>query len=194
MDALRRFFRLFDEGAVFKWILVSLFVLEALLLLIHSLRRAYGLLRTLGEARFLDGLAAVILALAVLLGLLLALLVLLYRGAFEVASLRSQNYSVLSLFAKSLRVNGEAALFFLVVLAPAGCLAIWLSSGALSGFLPFAPILFSSSTFLAGLVALVGGILHALLFVFVAYLAAEICDWLPAVAADIATIRASKTR
>jgi len=192
MKALRRFFGVFDEGIVFKWIVVGLFVLEALLLLIFGVRSAYGLLRMLGDVKFLAGLGAVILVLGLLLATLLALAIVGYRGVYEVAKKKAERYSPLALWAKVLRVNGEATLFYLLVLGPAGCLATWLSSGRLARFLPFPPAFMATGTFSLGLAVLLGGILYAALIVFVAYLVAEVFELLPAVAADVTAIRAAK--
>ncbi len=119
MDAVRRFFRVFDEGAIFKWIVVCLFVLQGLLLLSVNLRTSYLLVRRLGDVTVLFGLAIVVLVLALLLATLLALVVLGLRGVVEVIALKPERYSPLRLCAKLLRVDGEAALFFLLVLAPA---------------------------------------------------------------------------
>ncbi len=194
MDALRRFFRVFDLGIVFKWIVVCFLALEALVLLIVDLRTVYRLVRELGEARFLDGVAAVILALALLLGALLAIVILAYRGVYAVATSQGEKYSLLPLLARALRANAEAALFYLIVLAPAGCLATWLSDVfPFGGVLPFGSAFSTSSRFLLGVGILLGGILYALLVAFLGYLAAEVCDLVHDLAADVAAIRASKT-
>jgi hypothetical protein len=192
MEALRRFFRMFDEGSVFKWIVVCLFVLQGLALLVTNLRTCYYLVRQLGDVTFLVGLAAVILVLALLLSTLLVLAILGFRGVYDVATRQAESYSPLSLWAKVLRVDGEAALFYLLVLAPAGCLATWFSSAGMMRYLPFPPAYAASSTFGLGLAVLLGGILWGFVLVFAAYVVAEILDLLPAIAGDVAVIRASK--
>jgi hypothetical protein len=192
MDALRRFFRVFDQGVVFKWIVVCFFVLEGVLLLLVNVLWAYRLVRLLGDARFLEGVGAVVLALALLLAAFLAIVILAYRGAYATATVRAEKYSLLSLVARALRANGEAALFYLLVLAPAGCLATWLSEARLTGRLPFPPAYEAAGTFLLGVGVLLGGILYALVLAFLGYLVAEVCDILHGLAGDVAAIRASK--
>jgi len=193
MDAVRRFFRVFDDGIVFKWLVVCLFVIEALIVVVASLTSSYRLLRLLRDLRFLEGLADVILVGAFLLGALLMVVILALRGVFEVVGWQASTYSPLSLCAKVLRVNGEASLFCLLVLAPAGCLAAWLSGPDLIGALPFSLAYSTTGTFLLGVAVLLSGWLYALLTFFVAYLLAEMLDWLPAVAANVAAILNAKS-
>ena len=192
MDAVRRLFRVFEDGIVLKWLVVCLFALEALMVIVSSLSSSYRLLRLLRDLRFLEGLADLILVGAFLLAALLVVATLALRGIAEVIGWRRPRYSPLSLCAKVLRVNGEASLFCLVVLAPAGCLATWLSSGEFLGSLPFSLTYSPSGTFLIGVAVLLSGLLYALLTFFGAYLLAEVFDWLPAVAADLAAIRSAK--
>jgi hypothetical protein len=193
MDAVRRIFRVFDDGVVFKWLVVCLFALEALIVIVSSLGSSYRLLRLLRDVRFLEGLADVILVGAFLLAALLVVVILSLRGVAEVITWQGPKYSPLSLCAKVLRVNGEASLLWLLVLAPAGCLAAWLSGGQLIGVLPFSLAYSTSGTFLVGVAVLLSGLLYALLTCFLAYLLAEILDWIPAVAANVAAIRNAKS-
>lgn len=193
MDAVRRLFRVFDDGRIFKWIVVCLLALQGLVLATVNVHTSYLLVRRLGDVTFLVGLAAVILVLALLLATLLALVVLGLRGIAEVVAHKAERYSPLALCARVLRVDGEAALFYLLVLAPAGCLVTWLSGAALAVYLPFPPAYAASGTFFFGLAVLLGGALWAVVLVFAAYLLAELLELLPAVAGDVAAIRASKT-
>jgi len=149
MDAVRRFFRVFDEGAIFKWIVVCLFVLQGLLLLSVNLRTSYLLVRRLGDVTVLFGLAIVVPGAGPPAGDALGARH--PRPAWRRRGHRqkSERYSPLRLCAKLLRVDGEAALFFLLVLAPAGCLVTWLSSAELTSYLPFSPAYVAAGTFLA---------------------------------------------
>jgi hypothetical protein len=192
MDPLRRFFRLFDDGVIFKWLVVCLFALAAILGVVLNATKAYQLARLLGDLQFLPGLGALVLAAALLLGTFLAVLVLGYRGAYAVATRQAAKHSLLSLWAAVLRVVGEAALFYLIVVAPAGCVAIWLSSAELLSYVPFPPAYVAEGAFLIGVFVLLGGIIYGLLIAFVAYILAEICELLPALGADVAAIRAAK--
>jgi hypothetical protein len=192
MEAVRRFFRVFDEGSIFKWIAVCLLVLQGLVLLVVTLRTSYYLVRTLGDVTFLLGAATVVLVLAMLLAMVLALVVIGLRGVYEVATQQAEQYSTLALCAKLLRVDGEAALFYLLPLAPAGCIVTWLSSADLIRALPFSTIYSASGTFLLGVAVLVSGVFWALVLVFLAYLLAEILGLIPTIAADVAAIRAAK--
>lgn len=192
MDALRRFFGMFDQGVIFKWIVVVLFVIQALVMIVFGLHSVYRLLRLLGDVKFLAGVAVLVLVAALLLATLVAVVILGYRGVYEIAARKDARYSVLALGAKVLRVDGEAAFFYLVILAPFGCLATWLSSAGLTHYLPFPPAYVASSTFWIGLSVLLGGILYGVVLVFLAYLVAELLDLLPAIGANVAAIRASK--
>ncbi len=193
MEAVRRFFRAFDQGHIFKWIVVCLLILQGLVLLAVTVRALYYLLRGLTDVTFLYGAATVVLVLATLLAMLLALAVIVLRGVIEVARLQAERYSTLSLWAKLLRVDGEAALFYLLPLAPAGCVVTWLSSAGLTHALPFSPAWSPSGTFFLGVAVLVGGILWALVSVFLAYVLAEILEFIPTITADLAALRAAKT-
>jgi hypothetical protein len=183
---------MFDDGVIFKWIVVALFAIEALVVVVYGLHSTWQLLRLLGDVKFLVGLAILVYVIALLVATLLAVIILGYRGVYEAANRQAAKFSVLSLWAKVLRVNGEAALFYLIFLAPAGCLAIWLSGATLTDFLPFPPAFMATGTFSLGVAVLLGGLLHALVIVFLAYLVAEICELLPAIGADVAAIRAAK--
>jgi hypothetical protein len=192
MDVLRKVFQPFDDGFIFKWIVVVLFVLSALAAILNALALDYGLLRNLAEAKFLTGVAMLVLAGAMLLASLAQALILLYRGAWEVLCLKAERYSLVRLFSKALRVIGEAYFLFFVVIAPGGCLAVWLGGTELLGQVPIPGLREASGAFMGGLLVLVLGILLAAAQLFVAYFLAEVVELLASIAGDVAALRKAR--
>jgi hypothetical protein len=192
MDVLKKAFQPFDDGFIFKWIVVALFVLSAVAAILNALALDYGLLRFLGEAKFLAGVAMLVLAGAMLLASLAQAAILLYRGAWEVLCLKAEKYSLVRLFSKVLRVAGEAYFLFFIVLAPGGCLAVWLGGTDLVGQVPMPGLREASGAFMGGLLVLVLGILLAAAQLFVAYFLAEVVELIASIANDVAALRKAR--
>jgi hypothetical protein len=197
MESIKRLFRVFDEGAFFKWIIVVLFALGALLTLIIAVKLDFRLLKLLKSSSFFDGVGWIVLAGGVLLACLVQIAILLFRGSYEISRIRQPRYSIIALFAKSIRAISESYLLRYIILAPFACLATWLGgldvrSRAPFPFLSDSSYLLTYSTFLSGLVVLVFGVVLALAQLIVAYFVAELIELLPAIASDVAAIRQSK--
>jgi hypothetical protein len=192
MDLLKKVFQPFDDGFIFKWIVVALFVLSAVAATLNALALDYGLLRFLGEAKFLAGVALLVLAGAILLASLAQASIVLYRGAWEVICLKAEKHSLVRLFARVLRVAGEAYFLFFIVLAPGGCLAVWLGGTDILGQVPMPGLRETSGAFMGGLLVLVLGILLAAAQLFVAYFLAEVVELLASIANDVAALRKAR--
>jgi hypothetical protein len=197
MESIKRLFRVFDEGAFFKWIVVVLFALGALLTLLSAIALDIRLLKLLKRASFFDGVGWIVLAGGVLLACLAQIAILLFRGSYEISKIRQPRYSLLSLFSKSIRAVSESYLLLYIIIAPFACLATWLGGLDVLPRVPYpvfsAAIFFlTESTFLSGLIVFVYGVALALAQLFIAYLVAELIELLPAIAADVASIRQSK--
>jgi hypothetical protein len=192
MNSIKRLFRIFDNGVIFKWIVVALFVLSALLCLIYTVLLDYSFLKQLKDASFFLGTGLVILALGTLLACLIQVAILLYRGAYEVSRIRESHYSIMSLFAKALRATSESVMFYFVILAPIACLATWLGGTYIVALLPFPGMQSAGGAFLAGLLVLLTLIALALGQLFMSYFVAEMVEMIPAIAGDVAAIRSAK--
>jgi hypothetical protein len=192
MELFKKLFRPFDDGSIFKFIVVLLFVLGALAALLNAAVMDFNLLRMLKEARFLMGMAVIVLAAAIALASLGQALVLAFRGAAEVLLQRDEKYSLVRLFAKVLRTAGESYFLFLLLLSPGGCLAIWLGGADIASLIPVPGAEAAGGTFLAGLFLLVAGVLVGPAQLFVTYLVAELVELLASIANDVSAMRAAK--
>ncbi|MBN2371559.1 MAG: hypothetical protein JXO72_13845 [Vicinamibacteria bacterium] len=197
MESIKRLFRVFDEGAFFKWIIVVLFALGALLTLLNAAALDFRLLKLLKHSSFFNGVGWIVLSGGVLLACLAQIAILLFRGSYEISRVRQPRYSILALIAKSIRAVSESYLLLFGILAPFACLATWFGGLEVLPKVPYpifsAAIFFiTENVFLSGLLVFVYGIVLALAQLVAAYCVAELIDLMPAIAGDVAAIRQSK--
>jgi hypothetical protein len=197
MNSIKRLFRVFDDGAVFKWIVVVLFALCALATLFKAVKQDYAVLKLLKHASFFDGVGWIVLAGGFLLASLFQVAILLYRGTYEVSQIKLPRYSLLALVAKAIRALSESYLLLYLVLAPFGCLATWLGGLDVIANIPFPnftpwAVLIARNAFFTGLYVLVFGIALALGQLVVSYFVAEFIEAFSAIATDVAAIRQGK--
>ena len=174
MSPIDRFFRVLDDGSVFKWLAIALLALVACFV---GLSAVVGVVGFLGLLRFTPT-AGVLGLLALSGGYLLATLVqlfiLVYRGMLALARSAERSYSVIALVAKVVRVSAESSCAALLILSPAVFLGLWLTGESLP--VPMAPVFGGRAGFLGGLLAWILGTAFAFAALFVGYLFAEMAD------------------
>jgi hypothetical protein len=191
MEAVRRAFRVFDDGIIFRWVVVCLFVVTALAALVGAVATDFGLLSLLRDATFLHGVALLVLAATLLMGGVAMAAVILFRGAYEVVSRKAEKYALVPLITRMLRVGSEAGFFYFILISPGTCLAVWLGGMGMTAYTAI-PALPAGSTFFGGILALLAGVATAFVLLCAGYLVAELLELLVSVANDVSAIRAGK--